>query len=238
MRGQNMLNVVVLPVGGNASRMMGLPKFLLPVNETEVLIEKHCRGAIDAGYDKVVVITRPVYADLLKGLFEKCDLKVDLVVLESPTLTMNETLQNGLITPPCLYENFSITVALADTVFLGEEYSEIYGRLLKSENDFVLGLFEIRIDQLGKLGQVDLDEGGAVVDIKDKSLDCEYSHIWGLAKFPGSSIEKINVKDAHIGITFEDWLHSGVKIFPSVNHAQYFDCGTFAEYRQFLISKE
>jgi dTDP-glucose pyrophosphorylase len=231
-----MLNVAVLPVGGNATRMMGLPKFLLPVNDDEVLIEKHCRGALEAGFDKVVVITRPLYAELLKGLFEKSNLKVDLFILESATSTMNQTLQNGLIAMPGAYEELSITVALADTVFFGENYSEIYGRILNCESHFALGLFEIRNDQLGKLGQVSFDSGGFVLDIRDKTLDCNYLHIWGLAKFPGSSIEKINPNHAHIGITFEEWLNSGEKIFSTLNKSKYFDCGTFKEYRQFLIS--
>jgi hypothetical protein len=231
-----MPNIMVLPVGGNATRMMGLPKFLLPVNDTEVLIEKHCRGALEAGYDEVVVITRPVYAELLRGLFEKCNLEVGLLILEAPTLTMNQTLQNGLTATPGEYDNVSITVALADTVFLGEDYSAIYARLLNCKKDFVLGLFEVRSDQLGKLGQVDLDAGGAVVDIRDKTLDCAYPYIWGLAKFPGSTIKKINVDQAHIGISFEGWLHLGEEIASSVSNAKYFDCGTFTEYRNFLIS--
>ena len=61
-----MKQVVILPVGGSATRMLGLPKFLLPASRESTLIELHCEAALLAGYDSVIVVTSPQYVFYLK----------------------------------------------------------------------------------------------------------------------------------------------------------------------------
>jgi hypothetical protein len=228
-----MRNTLVLPVGGNATRMLGLPKFLLPASEHETLIEKHCRGALGAGYDEVVVITRPVYTEILVGIFENLGLRINVITLGQPTLTMNETLLNGLST---IHngEEFSLTIGLADSAFVGEDYSVTYTNLLKSTAMAALGLFAIRADQFGKLGQVLFNESNMALDIKDKNSECKYPFIWGLAKIPSSYLKSVDMNDQHIGISLEKWIKAGVEVGVSLSSSEYFDCGTFSEYRKFL----
>lgn len=225
--------LLLLPVGGSASRMQGLPKFMLPVSDRETLIERHCRGAIEAGYDEIHIVARSKYKALLEDyLFEK-NILVNVHSLSRETSTMSETLKLGtdLIHGA---QDAAITVGLSDTAFRGASYESIYGALLNCPADYVLGLFGIRDDQFGRLGQVDLDSTGRVISMQDKSFDCRFSAVWGLAKVPGEMISGLDIADAHIGIGIEKLVSAGQSVLGILNKASYYDCGTFSEYSMFI----
>lgn len=228
-----MKSILLLPVGGSATRMLGLPKFMLPVSDTETLLEKHCLGAKAAGYDEIHIITRRRYFDFIKDYVSDRNMPVLVHELPHETSTMCETLSiaAGLIDG---IEDSSVSIGLADTTFYGEPHVEIYRRLLKTETDFLLALFHIRDDQFGKLGQVDLSSEGEVLMMKDKTPGCDYPLIWGIAKVPGSFLVGVDKSDAHIGISIEKIRAAGQKVYGFKTEAEYFDCGTFGEYGRFL----
>lgn len=224
------MNSLILPVGGNASRMQGLPKFMLPISPTHTLIEKHCEAAINAGYDDVHIITKKIYKDLIHDFLKAKNLDVELSVLQNDTDTMTETLIVGGATIPNL-ESRNLTIGLADTAFTGISYEDVYSSLLASEQEIMLSLFVPREDQKGKLGQVLLDKDSTVLDMVDKSFTCDYPYIWGMAKLPGWLMLKASRKDAHIGIGIGKLVSSGTSVKGVINiGAKYFDCGTFSEY--------
>jgi UTP-glucose-1-phosphate uridylyltransferase len=225
--------ILVLPVGGSASRMLGLPKFMLPVSESETLIERHCRGAVSAGYDELHIITRQKYFNLIESYFS--DRKIDAHIHSLPheTETMSETLKigSGLIKD---IVKSSVTIGLSDTAFYGASYENIYRKLIEDSADYSLGLFSIREDQFGKLGQVDTDSKGKVLSMQDKNLSCIFPAIWGLAKVPGSMLVNLNISEAHIGIGIEKLVAKGEHVSGVMNQAEYYDCGTFSEYSKFI----
>ncbi len=225
--------ILVLPVGGSASRMLGLPKFMLPVSESETLIERHCRGAISAGYDELHVITRQKYFNLIESYFSDRRIDAHIHSLPHETETMSETLKigSGLIKD---IVKSSVTIGLSDTAFYGASYEHIYRKLIEDSADHCLGLFSIREDQFGKLGQVDTDSMGKVLSMQDKNLSCTFPAIWGLAKVPGSMLMNLNISDAHIGIGIEKLLAKGEYVSGVMNQAEYYDCGTFGEYSKYI----
>ncbi len=230
-----MKSILLLPIGGSATRMLGLPKFMLPANSEYTLIEQHVLGALEAGYSDVYVIVSEKYFDLFHEFKVSKRLNVNVICLPKATSTMTETLVLGA-REISDFDSCEITVGMADTAFLGESFSEIYFRIRTHAEKVSLGLFKIRNDQFGKLGQVKIDDHGLVVDLKDKSPDCVFPQIWGLAKLPADLLLKSEVKDAHIGISIEKLLRTGVRVGSAPNTAEYFDCGTFDEYKKFLLS--
>lgn len=226
-------SILILPVGGSATRMIGLPKFMLPCSETETLIEKHCRGALAAGYDEVHIITRKEYWDLISTYFRKRSIPATIHSLDVDTTTMSETLKHSERFIPNLH-SLSITVGLADTAFYGIDYLNIYKCLLDANSEYALALFVQREDQLGKLGQVEIDASGQVLAMRDKDKTCKFPFIWGIAKIPGDYFQSLDVKDAHIGIGIEKLLSQGFYVSGLSTGAEYFDCGTFSEYLKFL----
>ena len=228
--------ILVLPVGGSATRMLGLPKFMLPVSEAETLIERHCRGAMSAGYDEVHIITRQRYFNLIESYLLEREITAKIDVLPHETKTMSETLRIGSEFIEDV-RTASVTIGLADTAFHGASYEHIYRNLIDDPADYTLGLFSIREDQFGKLGQVDIDSTGKVISMKDKTLNCTFPAIWGLAKVPGAMLTDLDISDAHIGIGLEKRVTEGEYVSGVMNSAEYYDCGTFTEYRLFLSCK-
>lgn len=225
--------ILVLPIGGSASRMLGLPKFMLPVSESETLIERHCRGATLAGYDEVHIITKQKYFNLIGSHIPERNIAAQIHILPHETKTMSETLKigSGIIED---IRNASVTIGLADTAFHGTSYEHIYRNLIEDSADYTLGLFSIREDQFGKLGQVDTDSTGKVISMQDKTRDCRFPAIWGLAKVPGVMLSNLDISDAHIGIGIEKRVTEGIFVSGVMNAAEYYDCGTFSEYSKYI----
>lgn len=225
--------ILVLPAGGSAERLLGLPKFMLPVNASQTIIRAHVESAIKAGFDEIHIGIRSKYFDLLVDHLKDFSNVVVVHDIEIETKTMGETLLR--IFPNInLQKSDFISIALPDTVYLGVEMGTVYKSLFNCEDTLSLTTFSIRTSQFGKLGQVDIGADGKVIDIKDKTLGCPYPQIWGIASFKTEYVQEILETDAHIGITFERLLNSGKEISSVESNAKYFDCGTLSEYREFL----
>lgn len=227
-------NILVLPVGGSATRMQGLPKFLLPYSQSELLIDKHISGALNAGFDFVIIIVKNLFFDLVSEHLIKYGDRVKLIRLESETKTMAESLLSGL-------KGFDfkktdrLVVGLSDTALKVDSYHQLYEEIRHSKVALTLTLFPASPEQLGKLGQVLVGKDNAVLDIRDKDPFCKYPQFWGIASFQASFLRQIDKNDAHIGVSILRWLHEGHSVSALVTQIQYFDCGTFAEYKRFLV---
>lgn len=227
--------ILVLPVGGSASRMQGLPKFLLPFDSESVLIEKHITAALDNEFSKVVVIVRDNFFEITSLYLSKFDSRVQIIKLDVRTKTMCETLLLGLKGMKFTLED-QIVVALADTAFSRIQYQEIYSKALTLTSDPQLILFEGTEEQFGKLGQVEIDQHENVTAMKDKVPGCRFKFFWGIASFPYSLFERVDEIEAHIGISIQKWLDDGLVVKGIPVNSLYFDCGTFSEYRRFMNS--
>jgi hypothetical protein len=225
----------VLPIGGSATRMQGLPKFLLPYDHNSLLIEKHIQAGIDASFDSVVVIVRDVFFDTTSQYLEKFGSKVKVISLPYQTRTMCETLLDGLSSID-LSEDDLLVIALSDTALEASKYRSIYENAVAVNDNPFLVLFEAAEFQLGKLGQVSLDNKGTVVAMSDKEPDCKFPYFWGLAGFPASFLHKLDMNEAHIGISIQRWLEEGQAVLGILSDSKYFDCGTFDEYRKHINS--
>ena len=215
----------ILPAAGLASRMRGLPKFLLPCEGSyETLIERHIKNLIGM-VDRIWIPTRPQNAALLELL----DIPSERVVLLSlSTETMSETILRVLQVSSA--ENFSLF--MPDTYFLGElPYEEM---CIPSE--LKLALWRIRPEQAGKLGQVKFDPvTKAIQDSQDKNPECDYVHSWGAMSFSRESSKFLDPRSPHSGYMINPAIRSGVEVTGTVMHGEYFDCGTPAEY--FALAK-
>ncbi len=230
-------SILILPIGGSASRMQGLPKFLLPFDAEALLIEKHIRAALESGFSQIVVIVRDAFFKLTSLYLSEYDSRVQIVKLDGQTKTMCETLLFGLKNRQ-FSPNDQIVVALADTAFESTRYQEIYSTAAELRDDPFLILFRTAEKQFGRLGQVEMDILGNVVAMQDKVEGCAFPNFWGIAAFPYYLLEYIDSADAHIGISFQKWLQRGQIVKGIPVKSLYFDCGTFDEYRRFMISKE
>ena len=162
----------ILPASGDAIRIGGLPKFLLPLSQ----------------------------GSLLKILINKCQnlANNNIFIIGLKTQTMSETILK-------LYRIVHQTItffAMPDTYFLGNHFNRMLEILEKSNADICLGVWKIRPEQKGRLGQCKFNDQFLLKDIIDKDITCEYEWGWGIAVWKPVLWKYINPKDPQVGYAF------------------------------------
>ncbi len=214
----------IVPAAGMATRMRGIPKFLLPCDRSyTTLIENHLREMLKF-CETIWIPTRPELVLLLDSLGIAQD---RVVVLPIVTNNMTETVQRVLQ----IASANSFQLIMPDTFFLGETPYET----LQNDPEIAdLACWIIREEQKGKLGQVLTNEHGVVADMKDKDPTCTYPISWGALTF-SRNLEKYMKSDhPHIGYAVKDALLDGGTVTAQTISGQYFDCGTPDEYLSML----
>lgn len=213
----------ILPASGLASRMRGLPKFLLPCdNDYLTLLERHVQLALE--HSEVVWIpTRPDLAPLIESLGLPSE---KVVVLSMRTQTMTET----VLRVAGLSSASRFMLAMPDTYFYGQLP---WTSLANSKSSLHLACWKIRDDQAGKLGQV-LIEKGEVLESKDKDPSCAFPHSWGAMSFSKEMLEFADVTTPHLGYFIQPVIDGGNKVTAEEMQGSYFDCGTPSEYLDLL----
>lgn len=213
----------ILPASGLASRMRGLPKFLLPCDANYLtLLERHVQFAIEYS-DVVWIPTRPDLAPLVESIGLPPE---KVVVLSMRTKTMTET----VLRVASLSSASRFMLAMPDTYFEGQLP---WSSLANSTSDLHLACWRIREDQAGKLGQV-LIADGKVLDSRDKDPGCKYLHSWGAMSFSKEMLRFADAATPHIGYFIEPIIRSGENVTADEIQGTYFDCGTPAEYLSLL----
>lgn len=215
----------LLPAAGNASRMSGLPKFMLPLpDHGQTLISWHIEKQLDF-CEKVIVATKPENAILFKN-FIKND-KVILLIVES------ETASETIIKMVESFPSKEYLFGMPDTFFIGENPYKILSN--SKEVDLDLALWEIEKDQVGTVGQIKLDSKNNIIDIKDKHFKCEYDLFWGAMKFNINFLRFLNKSDSHPGFAIEPAIKNNIRYKTSLIKGKYFDCGTIDQYKKMMM---
>jgi dTDP-glucose pyrophosphorylase len=214
----------IIPAAGLATRMRGIPKFLLPCDDSyTTLIESHIEQLLQI-CETIWIPTRPEFVVLLNsiGLIED-----RVVVLPMQTENMTQTVNRVL----AISNSLHFQLIMPDTYFLGEKP---YESLQNSPTMVDLACWSIRTNQLGKLGQVKIAANGVVEDMKDKDPTCVYQHSWGALTFARELMNYSNPSDPHIGYAVKAALNSGQVVTARIMAGKYFDCGTPSEYLDML----
>ena len=209
----------IIPAAGSATRMRGLPKFLLPCDTNyQTLLEKHINGLLKL-CETVWIPTRPEYTFLLESLGV---LNKRVVILPMITGSMTETVLEVLKISTEKYFH----LAMPDTYFEGETP---YSKLSLEPPLADVACWKIRPEQKGKLGQVNVIND-RILDIIDKDTSCEFEYSWGSLTFDRSLLDYTTTKDPHIGFALKNALENDEFISAKIIDGKYFDCGTPHEY--------
>lgn len=217
----------ILPAAGQAIRLRRLPKFLLPCDsQAKTLIEWH----IEKLSPLVEVIWLPVRPDLIP-LVADLNLGEKIIPVALTTSTMTETVLK--ITGISSASNFLL--GMPDTVCSGEEP---YAQLLvdMKSQDLSLGAWTTEPEQIGKVGSIKLDSKRVVLESADKNSSINFGHHWGAMGFNRKFVEMLEPNMPHVGYGISPSIEAKLKISAYVCNGSYFDCGTFSEYRRFLIN--
>jgi len=218
--------VGIIPIAGNASRMRGLPKFLLPAKNNMTLLD-----------NAVSVFKRNNICDLYAGLSESNDYllqnNTDFNKIVVKTKTMTETVkQITQITDSENVETHRLILIMPDTYFNVTNEINLVKQYL-DDYKIVLVCWKIKDYQIGKVGQCKI-VNNEVIDIIDKDKDCSYPHFWGIISWNSTLNRIINPEWQTIGDLVREAIKNGIAVRAIVSDSDYYDCGTFDEYFQMI----
>lgn len=221
----------VIPAAGSATRMMGIPKFLVPNASGMSLLRWHVSKS-NFFADHTIVVTRPEWSYLA---FEALlGLNFELQVVRTKTMTETVALALGSRNPKVAL------VQMPDTYLGNDSTLELTVNLSLEKASSAVSLWRTRPEQQGKLGQVEVkaDNSGQyyVTKIVDKDPEFSSQFHWGAIAFFEPDCDEWNLSDAHVGITLQKMISSRdtFRVPAVISEELYYDCGTPKEYSSFL----
>lgn len=215
----------LLPAAGNAKRLYGLPKYLLPIENT-FLMKRHCDLMTAAGCDLVAIGHQP--NNTLIEQYVPHDGKVFIPVLRYAT--MNQTLLSvhhwltyaGLCDDPILF-------GMPDTYFTEPTVYLCFDDLIdRPDVDVVVSLFEARPGQ--RNGGMCRLENGLLTEVIDKPAETDLTLIWGAMAWKPVFWDCVDPNEQHVGFALARAIERGLSIATVRFPGTFWDCGTSRDY--------
>lgn len=210
----------VIPCAGKATRIHGIPKYLLPI-PGGYLLDRHVKALKSAGCASVTVWGNPHNIDLLEQY-------TGSKVYTAPYYrTMTETVLN--VQPLAAHKD--VLFAMPDT-YIEDEYC--YSKLttaLTSGADVAVGLFRARAGQHKKAGMC-RRVGTQVVEVVDKPESTDMVWLWGALAWQSVFWAYMRPDDPHVGYALPRAIAAGLDVRAIRMDGNYFDCGTYEEYAE------
>jgi len=214
----------LLPAAGTATRMSGLPKFLLPISDVHQCLLAYHVELMAPHVDRIIIPTRSEWVSLLHSFHFGS--QVEIMSME--TQTMAETVKKSLAGR----DYASCVLGMPDTYFAGgNPYREL---LEHPRGDVSLTVFVTRPGQAGKVGSVSVGGEGLVIDHADKDPNRDFGTHWGVMEFTSPVEEFLDPSATTGGYLITEALNRAMTVRGYLANYHYFDCGTVNEYTQCL----
>lgn len=203
----------VLPASGKASRLGGIPKFCLPINDNQTLLEWHVSKMKEV-CDEIRISTREVWLPIV----DKFNLDVEIFIVEPSSMA-------DAILKTCDNKSDKVVVGMPDTFISGSK-DNFYGRMIDNNSQVVLASWECDEFLKGKVGQIE-SFGDKVLSIVDKDPNCPFERMWG-AIYLNETVGLLDSKQDIIGDQFNSWIKDGISTTHVPCSGRYIDAGTFS----------
>lgn len=218
------MRIGVLPSAGRATRLNGIPKFLLPVSEdVQCLLDLHVR-LMRPFVDRIFIPTRPEWKALLESFAFGEGVEIQAMETETMAETLHRTLDSVSFD--------SCVLGMPDTYFVGGNPYRGLGEV--EPGDLLLGVVPTRPEQSGRMGSVQVGEGNKVIKHADKDPHRDYGWHWVAMEFSPAVLSRLEPLASTGGYMIDEALNSDSDVRAYQLTEDYFDCGTFAEYLQCL----
>ncbi len=214
----------LLPAAGTATRMSGLPKFLLPISEAHQCLLTYHVDLMAPHVDRIIVPTRSEWVSLLQSF----EFGPQVEIMSMQTQTMAETVKKSLDGR----DYASCVLGMPDTYFVGGNPYRDLGE--HPRGDVSLAVFATGPDQSGKVGSVAMDNEGTVFDHADKDPDKDFGAHWGVMEFSSEVEHFLDPGAATGGYLITEALKRSMTVRGYMADYRYFDCGTLSEYAECL----
>jgi MobA-like NTP transferase protein len=206
----------LLPAGGRAARLNGLPKYLLPIPDGN-LLARHVRQMHDAGAPTVLIAAGHHNMGILS---QYAPANTETYAVAS------KTVGEAILAARPMARERRVLFGMPDTYW---DAADVYEQLAHSDAVASVALWIMREDQRGRLGQCDVSNHAVSVVI-DKDPTCEFPWIWGALSWSPAFWRYIQPEHTHLGQAIQAALDAGERIAPVLIDGDYHDCGTFDSY--------
>lgn len=214
----------LLPAAGRATRIGGLPKWLLPVPEGS-LLNLHVQRLQAAGATKVYIGAGYHNSGLL---YQYAPAGTETYLVNSKS--MPETVKAA---GAHLDTNEPVILAMPDTYWTDATILSRLAAALLDDTSTIAGaaLWEVNAVQARKLGvcAVGSDRITAVID---KSETTDLRRAWGVLAWRKAFWQYIAPGDAHMGVALQRAIDAGKTVCAVYAAGPYYDCGTTDDYFQ------
>lgn len=222
------MTIAILPAGGKATRIYGIPKFMLPMSGGS-LIDIMLDRVRKSGPRYIAIAATSLTAPWFDHLSAP-----DVAIYTSTTGTMTGDILAARRSFADGDDN--VLFGMPDTYFDGDD---VFNKLALRANyaDVVVAVWPIRDNQRGQGGQclvVESDEGWHIEDVVDKDPDCPYDHIWGALAWRPVFWDFLTADMPHVGYGLQPAIDAGLDVRAVVMDGNYYDCGTSERYFEMI----
>jgi len=211
----------IIPLGGNATRMKNIPKYLLPCKLDYTLLDNTIETFNKNSISDIIAGVSVINSIILQN-----NNKIDKLVLK--TKTMAETVYKLINSNPIYSNNYKNILIMPDTYFIvNNELNDMKDML--NHYDIVVIVWKIKDYQIGKVGQCSIINN-EITDVIDKDVNCKYPHFWGCIGWNSIMNQYIIPEWETIGNLIKKAIELDIKVGSIVSEGNYYDCGTFDEY--------
>jgi dTDP-glucose pyrophosphorylase len=219
----------ILPCAGTATRIHGLPKFLLPV-PGGYLLQRHISGMRAAGCEQVLIGGNPNNLELLFDYGDGA-----WCYIAEPRETMTQTVLSLRDHIPDL--NAPILFSMPDTYIPNASVYQSLQSVLNDGAGVAVALFKARPGQHTQGGVCSILEGQVVGVIdKPETLPIGARHIWGALAWTPVFWQHLDPADPHVGYGLPRAIAAGLDVRAVVCDGGYWDCGTPERYFECIRS--
>lgn len=219
----------ILPAAGNATRINGLPKMLLPIGDT-FLMQRQYQNLRKAGCGNVFVGTNSDNHELVA---RQCDTSYVIPFIAHSRITMSATVISTHTQAIIHRYKGNILFAMPDTYIEDELCFEKLSTAINGDCDVAVALFHARHDQRRKGGMC-RTQYGKVIEVVDKPEETDMVWIWGALAWKPVFWEYINANDPHVGYALPKAIAAGLDVRAVRMDGEFWDCGTAAEYYELI----
>lgn len=223
----------LIPCAGTANRIFNLPKFILPLKDTNFsLLGYWCKLLIDKGCEKIIIGSSELNKNFIDHIINtqlKNYESLIIIKIITNSSTMNETILQMIQN-----ENYNLAIMGMPDTHIDYLSHQLINKVSINEN-FIVGSFiwNIRNSQKEKIGLCNIDND-YIIDIIDKNSECNYNYGWGSIIFKKEFEKFIDKNDLHLGYSMKSAIANNQKIPYEIIKGQYWDCGTINEYKEYL----
>ncbi len=222
----------IIPIGGSAERMNGLPKFLLPVGDS-FLLAWLCGQMADVRSNAIMLGVKKNYQDLVRNSI-LAPINRYAWYYEADTKTMSETVLLAL--DEFAISNETVLFGMPDTYWTDEN---VYETLIDNMNDAIVNVavWYTPPHHRSKRGMCEIHRH-RILEVIDKPLATDLTWGWGAMVWEPEFWQYIKPEDPHVGFALQRALDANELIFNHTFPGKYYDCGTPDEYYECIIETQ